>query len=586
MPVIHSSIQSLLEHLHPVGSRSHRGLTLVPLFAPTRENPPYITLSAALRHEGFRITEISEGGSVPDLRVINRTPHNVFLLDGQELKGAKQNRVLNTSILVPAESEIDVPVSCTEQGRWSYDSPEFTDSQTVMSAKIRKTKSIDVAQSLHLHEKAAANQGKVWDEIEKLHADADTGHHSPTRAMKDAYDAHRRGLAEFIKVMPCVPNQSGLLAILRGRVEGLDVLSRPAAYAEIHESLVRSHAMDALVRREPHNSPPVHDPENLAHAFLEEARQCEESVHDSPGLGQDHRLRSAAMLGSALVAEKTTVHLALFRNDRSSHGRPDTLAARRRRAAREAATAAERDRAAPAPGSGSEPPAEPEAPGGQHSFPLRLANGHLFVSIDGQSWLVATGAPTSFGLRRSLRFCGRRFSVGRHYLGLTPTQLAAFTGIDAVGMLGADVLNEFDHLFDLERGCVTVSPGPLSLDGTTVPMREIIGLPVVRVHLEGRKYPVFFDTSSPVSYFQDRRLERLPAAGPQEDFFPGLGRFESETHTGTLTVGDLSFPSRFGRLPDLLANGLRAARTRGILGNELLQHRTIGYFPKRRRLVV
>ena len=40
------------------------------------------------------------------------------------------------------------------------------------------------------------------------------------------------------------------------------------------------------------------------------------------------------------------------------------------------------------------------------------------------------------------------------------------------------------------------------------------------------------------------------------------------------------------RLPDLLANGLRAARTRGILGNELLQHRTVGFFPRRRRLVL
>ena len=69
MNLLHSSIQSLLEHTHATGSRTHRGLTLVPLFAPTRENPPYISLAAALKHEGFRVTEVSAGG-VSDFRVV------------------------------------------------------------------------------------------------------------------------------------------------------------------------------------------------------------------------------------------------------------------------------------------------------------------------------------------------------------------------------------------------------------------------------------------------------------------------------------------------------------------------------------
>ncbi|NIP98864.1 MAG: hypothetical protein GWO24_37880, partial [Akkermansiaceae bacterium] len=74
MQTLHSAIGSLLDHTHATGSRTHRGLTLVPLFAPTSENPPYISLSEALKHEGFLVTEVSEGGSVPDLLVTNKTP--------------------------------------------------------------------------------------------------------------------------------------------------------------------------------------------------------------------------------------------------------------------------------------------------------------------------------------------------------------------------------------------------------------------------------------------------------------------------------------------------------------------------------
>lgn len=48
------------------------------------------------------MTEVSEAGSVPSLRVVNKGERAVFLLDSEELVGAKQNRILNTSVLIAA----------------------------------------------------------------------------------------------------------------------------------------------------------------------------------------------------------------------------------------------------------------------------------------------------------------------------------------------------------------------------------------------------------------------------------------------------------------------------------------------------
>jgi len=66
-----------------------------------------------------RITEVSDEGQVPELKIVAKGDKAVLLVDGEELVGAKQNRVLNLTILVPAPSTTTIPVSCVESGRWA-----------------------------------------------------------------------------------------------------------------------------------------------------------------------------------------------------------------------------------------------------------------------------------------------------------------------------------------------------------------------------------------------------------------------------------------------------------------------------------
>ncbi len=58
------------------------------------------------------ITEVSASGSVPELRFVNSGEKRVFLLDGEQVVGAKQDRIFNVSIIAPAGKTIVIPVSC------------------------------------------------------------------------------------------------------------------------------------------------------------------------------------------------------------------------------------------------------------------------------------------------------------------------------------------------------------------------------------------------------------------------------------------------------------------------------------------
>ena len=85
--------------------------------AEAAEGPEYLILREAFEAGFLQVSEVSESGSVPELVVRNTGKLPILILDGEELAGAKQNRVVNTSILVPPEAKIVVPVSCTESGR-------------------------------------------------------------------------------------------------------------------------------------------------------------------------------------------------------------------------------------------------------------------------------------------------------------------------------------------------------------------------------------------------------------------------------------------------------------------------------------
>src|SRR5512139_2126528 len=160
-----NAVKSRLQSVQFAEAQIYRNITIVPLIAPADGRFQYRTLGEALASWDIAITEVSAAGSVPDLLVVNRANKSVLLVDGEELAGAKQNRVLNTSILIKEVSETKIPVSCTEQGRWSYASKAFSESGHLMAYKSRSRKTRSVHQSLEACGAPMSNQGEVWADI-------------------------------------------------------------------------------------------------------------------------------------------------------------------------------------------------------------------------------------------------------------------------------------------------------------------------------------------------------------------------------------------------------------------------------------
>src|SRR4030042_3112953 len=222
-------------------------MAIFPLFTSINHSPEYLTLKGALEKNLLTITEVSQSGSVPELKVVNKAEIPVLLLDGEELAGAKQNRVLNTTILLKENSETIIPVSCTEQGRWAYASREFSESGHLMARTLRSKKASSVSRSLEDSQAYRADQNAVWEGINFCMSEANV--HSPTSAMKEVFESRENDLKGYLDAFQYVPHQKGIFVMLNGEVAGLDILSLSSAYEVIHPKLVKSYAMDALLQK-------------------------------------------------------------------------------------------------------------------------------------------------------------------------------------------------------------------------------------------------------------------------------------------------------------------------------------------------
>jgi len=279
----------------------HGPITVVPLLGPAAEDPGWLTLAEA--GEVVSVTEISEMGAVPFLKVTNGADRPVLLLDGEELVGAKQNRVLNTTVLVAARSTVVIPVSCVEQGRWSYRSPRFAAADASLFASLRAKKAARVTAAVRQSGQHLSDQGEVWQDLSSRARAYKVK--SPTGAMHAVYERYAAEIAAGRAALAACPSQVGALVFLAGQWVGLDLVASPGLFASAWPRLCAGYAADAIGRDE--SGAPVDGAEVIL------ARITATPIENAPavGLGQEFRL-TGEVLGAALVVGDRLAHLAAF----------------------------------------------------------------------------------------------------------------------------------------------------------------------------------------------------------------------------------------------------------------------------------
>jgi hypothetical protein len=281
-------------------------LTIVQAVLQNGEPLNFLTSRGAMQAQLVEVSEVSEGGSVNNLRVKNHSDRPVFFSDGDILQGAKQNRVLNVSILLAPKAETVVPVSCVEAGRWRHVSKTFSSSVHLASSQLRAVK----AQAVHARMAESSqpdyqsDQQAVWAKVASDHQKLGT--RSSTQSLSEAYDQKLPELdAEAVALKPHA-GANAVAVVVGGQLLSLDLFPRPDVLEEYLPGIVRGALVDAYGAESA--APPAEEIHRLVSAAIEEVLTRTASATPSVGLGQETRFTAKGYTGFRLEYEGKLVH--------------------------------------------------------------------------------------------------------------------------------------------------------------------------------------------------------------------------------------------------------------------------------------
>jgi hypothetical protein len=173
---------------------------------------------------------------------------------------------------------------------------------------------------------------------------------------------------------------------------------------------------------------------------------------------------------------------------------------------------------------------------------------------------------------QSLHFLGREFKTHTSILGSKVSDLSKLAGIEFGTLLGMDILTQYKVVFDYENRQLTfLSPDEAGMEGTEIPLLNLMGAVGVKVGVAGQEYVMAVDTGAPLSYISESVTSDMQPVGEKEDFHPMAGRYTTPVYEAVSEVVGRTFTVSYGNLPALLALPLQVGSIDGVIGYDFFK---------------
>ena len=304
-----SEMNSILDETELLDAQVHKNVAAIPITTPPNYSFDVMTLKKGFELGLVNVKEC-ETSTVNTIVVENKSVTPLLLIDGEEIVGGDQNRIVNATILVAPQSEMKIPVNCTEHGRWGF-KHEFRESEYMANYRTRSAKA-------HARYDNMDEQGAVWDAIDRL--EHNRSFHSPTQAMSENYEDAKSDLNKILPAFKAVDGQSGVVVIIDGEIKGFEIFANSDVYRQFHEKVLKSYLIGAEI-----NDSVFAINNDEIRSFMDNALDCEVSESPNTGLETRFEFKNDDCIGTLYTYMEELIHLSYFASDEEKIGEKPPL---------------------------------------------------------------------------------------------------------------------------------------------------------------------------------------------------------------------------------------------------------------------
>jgi hypothetical protein len=271
-----------------------RNLTIYPISGTSKNDFNPASIDEVIHANKGAVHEL-DTPDVNTIEFVNRGDDPVLLIDGEEITGSLQNRIIALSSVIEARSTKNIPVICAEEGRWAG----LGGFQTGHCA-YPQVRTI-LAKSLH---RKIDTQRAIWNEINrKLTA---TKTMSTTSSMHDIYHNLDEEIARYVEGFSSINHDTvGFIGVAGNRILGCDIFCSAKIYHKFEPKLIRGYILDAIEYRK--KDPHVPDVKK----FFTALRHVLEKKKVRKKTGNE-KIKGDGFLGQMFIYDKNPVHLSVF----------------------------------------------------------------------------------------------------------------------------------------------------------------------------------------------------------------------------------------------------------------------------------
>jgi hypothetical protein len=219
-------------------------------------------------------------------------------------------------------------------------------------------------------------------------------------------------------------------------------------------------------------------------------------------------------------------------------------------------------------------------------YDLLLYNDEVLIIINKNIYVMDIGFDNSFSHNNKLTIDGIDFNVASRINECDSEELSNTLNLNISGLIGADIINSFDFLYDIANSKVTISKDEINFEGNEIDISFCGNYPKFEISILDKSIQVSFGIGISISYLDNELIDYFREKKILRNFYDKDGDIAINAYQIRTKIGEMNYDIKYTSPNILFKIFFYTFNLFGCLGNDFIGDKKVGYFPRRKKIII